>query len=184
MSHDLTRAAKRRIHEMIGRDGSLRRHYKDLSVAPEFPALINETSLGELLRNTMGEYDAPVKAMPTALHPFDASKTITSYGVPGTEIPNFGFVPHLDGQWAGRVPRNQNEVDNWQSPRTEHFGTGDATNRGGNNTPLFQDPACKLSIGSFTAFVGVALNDQTEVGRTCYSSDSSRFGRACRAYTC
>ncbi len=162
---ELTRSAKRRIHVMIGREGSLRRHYKDLSVAPELPALVNETSLGDLLRNTMGEFDPPVKAMPTALHPFDASETITSYGVPGTEIPNFGFVPHLDGQWAGRVPRNQNEVDNWQSPRTEHFGTGDAANRGGNNTPLFQDPACKLSIGSFTAFVGVALNDQTEFGR-------------------
>ena len=162
---ELTRAAKRRIHVLLGREGQLFRHYKDLSIAPEFPRLINETPLGELLTNTMGEFDAPVKAMPTALRPFDASTETSVYGVPRTEVPNFGFSPHLDGQWAGRLPQNQNEVDNWTSPRTEHFGSGDATNRGQNNTPLFQDPECSLSLGSFTAFVGVALNDQTEYGR-------------------
>lgn len=162
---ELTRAAKRRIHIMLSREGGLYRHYKDLSSGVEFPRLVNESPLGDLLRNTMGEFDAPVKAMPTALRPFDASTEQTVYGVPRTEIPNFGFVPHLDGLWAGRLPQKRNEVDSWISPRTEHFGTGDATNRGQNNTPLFQDPACALAIGSFTAFVGVALNDQTEFGR-------------------
>ena len=113
----------------------------------------------------MGPFDPPQRAMPMVLYPQEPSAKTGIHGVPGSQVPNFGFVPHLDGQWAGRLPRNANEVDSWQSPRTEHFGTGDARSRGGNNTPLFQDPACWLSLGSFTAFVGVALNDQTEFGR-------------------
>ena len=157
---ELTRAAKRRINFFVGRDGRLFRHYADLAICSEFPDLVNKSPLGPLLRNFMGPFDPPVRAMPTALYPVDPPEKPSPM-----RAPNFGFVPHLDGQWAGRLPRNQNEVDNWQSPRTEHFGAGDATARGGNNTPLFQDPDCTLSLGSFTAFLGVCLNDQTEFGR-------------------
>ena len=35
---------------------------------------------------------------------------------------------------------------------------------GTNTDPLFQDPEMTLSVGSFTAFVIVALNDQTKPG--------------------
>ena len=63
------------------------------------------------------------------------------------------------------LPKSAVEVDSWEAPRTRHFGKGDATEMGANKTPFFQDPACTLALGSFTAFVGVALNDQTEFGR-------------------
>ena len=56
-------------------------------------------------------------------------------------------------------------MDCWEAPRTPHFGDGGASVRGTNFTPFFQDPERTLSIGSFTAFVGVALNDQTQFGR-------------------
>jgi hypothetical protein len=35
---------------------------------------------------------------------------------------------------------------------------------GTNSDPLFQDPEMTLSVGSFTAFVIVAINDQTKPG--------------------
>ncbi len=63
------------------------------------------------------------------------------------------------------IPRTAAEVDSWRAPRTRHFGTGGATEIGANKTPFFQDRACTLALGSFTAFVGVALNDQTKFGR-------------------
>ncbi len=162
---ELTWAAKRRINIFAGRDGHLFKYYSELASSHEFPDLINLSPLGDILRTTMGPFDAPQRAMPMVLYPRDPSPEIGGYGVADRDIPNFGFAPHLDGQWAGALPRNQNEVDNWTSPRTEHFGTGDARARGGNNTPFFQDPACRLSLGSFTAFVGICLNDQTEFGR-------------------
>lgn len=157
--------AKRRINIIAGREGRLFKYYDELASSPEFPALLNDTTLGAVLRNTMGPFDPPQRAMPMVLYPQEPSAEVGIHGVPSNQLPNFGFVPHLDGQWAGRLPRNANEVDSWRSPRTEHFGAGDARARGANNTPLFQDPACRLALGSFTAFVGVALNDQTEFGR-------------------
>jgi len=162
---ELTWAAKRRINVFAGREGNLFRYYGELASSPEFPSLLNESPLGAILRDAMGPFDAPSRAMPMVLYPRDPSERLGGYGVRDKDIPNFGFAPHLDGQWAGSLPRNQNEVDDWQSPRTGHFGTGDARARGGNNTPFFQDPACRLSLGSFTAFVGVCLNDQSEFGR-------------------
>ncbi len=162
---ELTWQAKRRINVFAGRGVPLFKHYDELASSREFPDLLNKSPLGEILHSTMGPYDAPERAMPMVLYPRDPSLEVGSYGVAEKDIPNFAFVPHLDGQWAGRLPRNQNEVDDWHSPRTEHFGSGDARERGGNNTPLFQDPACRLAIGSFTAFVGVCLSDQTQFGR-------------------
>ena len=162
---ELTHAAKRRINIFAGREGHLFRYYNELAASVEFPNLVNKSALRDILLRTMGPFDAPQRAMPMVLYPRDPSADIGGYGVADRDIPNFGFVPHLDGQWAGDLPRNQNEVDNWHSPRTEHFGTGDARSRGRNNTPFFQDPACRLGMGSFTAFVGVCLNDQTEFGR-------------------
>ena len=162
---ELTHRARRRINVFAGRRGYLFDHYPELSSSPEFPDLLNKSVLAEILRNTMGPFDAPERAMPMVLYPRDPSSAVGPHGLPDDQLPNFGFFPHLDGQWSGRLPKSWSEVDDWHSPRTEHFGTGDATERGSNMTPFFQDPDCTLSIGSFTAFVGVALNDQTEFGR-------------------
>lgn len=162
---ELTYRAKRRINVIAGRPGRLFDYYGELSGSPEFPALVNESCLGEILRNTMGPYDPPQRAMPMVLYPSDPSPEIGHHGLPDDQLPNYGFFPHLDGLWTGAIPKSQREVDDWDAPRTEHFGAGDATVIGRNMTPLFQDPECRLSIGSFTCFVGVALNDQTEFGR-------------------
>ena len=61
-------------------------------------------------------------------------------------------------------PKGRDEVDDWYAPKTPHFGDRSASVIGINGSPLFQDPDCMLSIGSFTTFVGVVLSDQSKFG--------------------
>ena len=150
----LTFKARRAINMRAAADG-VRRPYHDLSGASTLPDLVNSSPLGEIMRNTMGPYDPPRSAFAAILYPQPKART-----------PNFGWQPHIDGMWySPDIPKTAAEVDSWEAPRTRHFGTGGATEIGANKTPFFQDRACTLALGSFTAFVGVALNDQTVFGR-------------------
>ena len=154
VARQLTFRARRAVNMHIAKEG-VRRPYHDLSGSGVLPALVNDSPLGDIMRRTMGPYDRPRSAFAAVLYP-----------QPQTNLPNFGWQPHLDGMWySPDIPRAAADVDCWEAPRTPHFGKADATEIGANRTPFFQDPACTLSLGSFTAFVGVALNDQTEFGR-------------------
>ena len=152
---ELTWRARRAINVHTQKTGTLR-PYHDFE-STELPDLMNRSDLGAIIRSAMGPYDAPQTAFAAVQYPIAAPARIP---------PNFGWAPHVDGWWySPDLPRTPGEVDSWQAPRTEHFGRADASEIGANMTPFFQDPDCTLSIGSFTAFVGVALNDQTEFGR-------------------
>lgn len=159
---ELTRRARRAVNVMGG--SGARRAYHEIAENEALTDLINTTPFGEIVRNTIGPYDPPDRGFAAVLYPRDPSDNINIYGVPDSEVPNHAFHPHVDGLWAGEIPKSQSEVDDFQSPRTEHFGSGDASAIGRNMTPFFQDPDCTLSCGSFTAFAGVALNDQPEFG--------------------
>ena len=151
---ELTFRARRAVNMHATREG-VRRPYHDLSGDSPLPDLVNKSPLGEIMRNTMGPYDPPQSAFAAILHP-----------QPETKAPNYGWQPHVDGMWySPDIPKSADEVDSWEAPRTPHFGKADATETGANKTPFFQDPTCTLALGSFTAFVGVALNDQSEFGR-------------------
>ena len=151
---DLTFNARRAINIHVAKEG-VRRPYHDLSGASTLPDLVNLSPLGEIMRTAMGPYDPPRSAFAAILYP-----------QPRTHAPNFGWHPHVDGMWySPDIPKTADDVDSWVAPRTPHFGTGGAAEIGANKTPFFQDQACTLALGSFTAFVGVALNDQTEFGR-------------------
>ena len=154
VSRDLTFKARRAINMHVAKEG-IRRPYHDLSGTTTLPDLVNASPLGEIMRDAMGPYDPPQSAFAAILYP-----------QPRTKAPNFGWYPHVDGMWySPNIPKTAAEVDSWAAPRTRHFGTGGATEIGANKTPFFQDQACTLALGSFTAFVGVALNDQTRFGR-------------------
>ena len=154
VSPDLTFEARRTINMFAGQKGG-RRHYHDIGTSQAIPNLINQSSLGEILTSTMGPFDPPQRGFAAILYP-----------EPETHTPNYRWSPHVDGMWySAKIPSSAAEVDSWQAPRTEHFGDASAAAIGANMTPFFQDPECTLSLGSFTAFVGVALNDQTQFGR-------------------
>ncbi|MEM7363632.1 MAG: hypothetical protein AAF525_06375 [Pseudomonadota bacterium] len=154
VTRDLTSRARREIHMHTASTGTTRPyHALDNDALPD---LMNKSPLADIMRDMIGPYDAPSRAFAATLYPQPQ---------PQKEVPNFGWQPHVDGWWYGQVPETPEEVDSFQIPRTSHFGAADATEIGANHTPFFQDPACTLSTGSFTAFVGVALNDQSEFGR-------------------
>ncbi|MYE22511.1 MAG: hypothetical protein F4Y01_00925 [Gammaproteobacteria bacterium] len=154
VSRDLTGAARRAIY-LDARSNGFRRHSHDTGIDGVLADLVNKSPLSDIMLNAMGPFDAPERGFAAVLYP-----------EPEHDLPNFGWQPHLDGSWySPDIPQTPREVDSWQAPRTHHFGDATAAELGANMTPLFQDPARTLSLGSFTAFVGVALNDQTEFGR-------------------
>ena len=73
----------------------------------------------------------------------------------------------MDGLWTGAIPQSQSELDLQTGKPTDPKWLGDesASVLGSNTVPLWEDPAKTLSIGSFTTFVFVAINDQTVPGR-------------------
>ena len=153
--HQAASSPDRAINVHTHRTGTLR-PYHDFESA-ELPDLFNKSDLGPIMQSAMGPYDAPQSAFAALQYPI---------AEPAQLPPNYGWAPHVDGWWySSDIPKTPSEVDSWQAPRTAHFGKADAYEIGENMTPFFQDPDCRLSIGSFTAFLGVALNDQTEFGR-------------------
>ena len=167
---EMTHRARRVLNILAGNivegtDSGPWRKYRATSGRNEaITDLVNKASLGQALANTMGPFDPPSTGFAQILYPGEPSKQIGTHGLPDDEVPNLAFFPHLDGHWEGPIPKTASEVDDWHVPKTEHFGDRSASVIGTNNSPLFQDPHCTLSIGSFTAFVGVVLNDQPELG--------------------
>ena len=88
-------------------------------------------------------------------------------GKPQNRTPFFGVDLHLDGLWTARRNPAPDEIDDLGNPfdRRKHFGEDDEYVADGAGTLLWQDPAKRLSCGSFSCFIGVALNDQLEEGR-------------------
>ena len=114
--------------------------------------LLNDTCLADILRNEMGPYPPIVSAQVAVTPPHDDLG-----GAP---------APHVDGSWSGKIPTDPDEIDlatTRPKDAARYFGPGDDV-RGTNDGQLWLDPDRTISIGSYTALVGVALNDQTEPG--------------------
>ena len=78
----------------------------------------------------------------------------------------------MDGLWSGPTPTGTDELVDWDHddgstgrPKdfAKFFGDGSPSILGSNRVPLWEDPQKRLSTGSFTSFVFVCLNDQTQV---------------------
>ena len=114
--------------------------------------LFNNTCLEDILRNEMGRYPPVISAQVAVTPPFDE--------LGGTPM------PHVDGSWSGPIPDDPDAIDlaaGRPKDAARYFGPNDDV-RGANDGQLWQDPARTISTGSYTALVGVALNDQTHPG--------------------
>ncbi|MBV7330631.1 hypothetical protein KFU94_20825 [Chloroflexi bacterium TSY] len=167
---EMTREARCVLNILAGKilmgtaEGPLRKYRAISGQHGAITNLINKTSLSQLLANTMGPFDPPSRGFAAILYPREPSKEIGTHGLPDDEVPNHAFFPHLDGLWTGPIPKTASEVDDWHVPKTLYFGDRSLGVIGVNSSPFFQDPDRTLSIGSFTAFVGIVLNDQPEFG--------------------
>ena len=73
---------------------------------------------------------------------------------------------HVDGSWGGAIPTSAEEIDIERGRPLypiPYFGENDEK-RGTNDGTLWQDPNRRISLGSYTALVGIALNDQMTPG--------------------
>ena len=144
--------------------------------ATEISDLINhpDSALTPILREAMGDFD-PIwgcQVTATAVSTGEPSRErYNNHGYPEADMPYSGASMHIDGQCTIGVPQ---EVQTGTPEERYHryISSGPKGDLGrspevvGNNfVPLFQDPSCRLSLGSFTCFVGVCLNDQTIEGR-------------------
>ncbi len=114
--------------------------------------LFRDSRLAEIMRNEMGRYPDVISCQVAVTPPFDQLG-----GRPGT---------HIDGSWSGAIPRRAEEIEPIRGrPKdsAKYFGESDDL-RGTNDGQLWQDPGRRISIGSYTALVGVCLNDQTKAG--------------------
>ena len=124
----------------------------DLATHESVLGLFNDTVLNEIMQNLMGPFPDVISSQVAVTPPFD-----TLGGRPGA---------HVDGSWSGAIPGSAKEIDTGRGrplDAARYFGDNDER-RGTNDGQLWQDPDRTISLGSYTALVGVALNDQRQPG--------------------
>ena len=115
-------------------------------------ALFNETCLIDLLHNEIGPFPEVISCQVAITPGHDKIG-----GHPG---------PHVDGSWGGTIPTSAEDIDlvtGRPKDPIPYFGENDDL-RGSNDGQLWQDPEHRISLGSYTALVGIALNDQNIPG--------------------
>ena len=124
----------------------------NLATHPDVIGTFKNSPIAEIMRNAMGPYPDVVSCQIAVTPGHDKL-----YGKP---------VPHVDGSWSGTIPSNPDEIDPVKGrpiDSEKYFGPNDEI-RGSNDGLLWQDPERRISLGSYTALVGIALNDQSEPG--------------------
>jgi len=150
----------------------LRERKKGEYVGPRKPMtdLLNASSLTPILHEAMGRFDVPVNCQ-VAINPVrQPGDQFTSLGYRDEDIPYYAAGIHMDGNITMAAPQDVQQ-GTAEEIYLRHFATGPKGDIGrspevvGHNYGvLFQDPEMTLSLGSFTAFAIVALNDQTVEG--------------------
>ncbi len=124
----------------------------ELATHPDVVGLFNATVLEDLMRYDMGRFPEVVSCQIAVTPPRD-------------ELGGRPF-PHVDGSWSGAIPTRAEEIEPIRGrpiDAARYFGENDDL-RGTNDGQLWQDPDQTISLGSYTALVGVALNDQLTPG--------------------
>ena len=132
--------------------------------------LLTASSLTPILHEAMGEFDPPVNCQ-VAINPVrEPGDGFTPLGYRDKDIPYYAAGIHMDGNITIASPQ-ETQAGTPSEIYARHFAAGPKGDLGrspevvGHNFGvLFQDPEMTLSLGSFTAFAFVALNDQTVEG--------------------
>ncbi len=127
--------------------------------------LYNESALREIMLDVMGPHTAPINAQVAVTMPHYADAVVRR---PASSV--YHPQAHVDGGWAGLCPLTKSEIlaSGWT---LETWGSdGDPQSMGpAGHAPLWQDRERTVAIGSYTALVGVCLNDQRDPGKGQFS---------------
>ena len=136
----------------------------------EMTDLLNASSLTPILHDSMGAFDPAVNCQVALNGVREPGEQFVSLGYRDKDIPYYAAGIHMDGNITMAAPQEVQQGTP-EEIYARHFATGpkgdigrSAEVVGHNFGVLFQDPALTLSLGSFTAFAIVALNDQTQEG--------------------
>jgi hypothetical protein len=121
----------------------------ELATDDDVLGLFNRSAARPIIRNEMGPHPEVISCQVAV--------------TPGNDRMGGKPFPHVDGSWGGVIPSDPDAID-WARGRPleaeRYFGENDER-RGTNDGQLWQDPDRRISLGSYTALVGVCLNDQT-----------------------
>lgn len=133
--------------------------------------LINKSQITPILQDMMGDFDPPSRCQVGLTPVSKPGDYFNSLGYRDKDMPFFGSQTHVDGSLTMSPPQEPQRGTEDEIYR-KYITTGPRGDLGRspdvvgiNLTPLFEDPDMTLGLGSFTAFVFVCLNDQTEEGR-------------------
>ena len=143
---------------------------ESLSPAAELTDLVNKSTVTPILTEVMGTFDLPSRVH-VGVNPISEPHVdFTAAGYREKDLPYFGCRLHAEGLCTMLSPQERIEGTPGEIYK-KMIATGlkgdigrSADVIGINTDPLFQDPEMTLAVGSFTAFVIVALNEQFEDG--------------------
>lgn len=167
---ELTRDARDRVERLREKGGTtnFQQGFQFFATSPEcqqgFVNMFEGSRLGECMRELIG--------------PFSPIIACDAHNTPGTDDGGFvggdqGEMGHIDGMMAPPpqyYPKTVEDIvtlgKNPSDPEAMHryMEHLDHTVPNPMGTPFYMDPERTLTLGDFTAFVGIAFSDQTEVG--------------------
>ena len=154
---EITSAAK----ELINQDPTRIVHGDE----PKINNLYNESPMRDIMLSVMGPHTAPINAQVAVTMPHFADAVVRR---PASSV--YRPQTHVDGGWAGLCPVTKTEIlANGETLET--WGSeGDPKSMGpAGGAPLWQDRERTVAIGSYTALVGVCLNDQLKPAKGQFS---------------
>ena len=150
---DITARAK----TLINRDPTKIAHGDEAAIND----LFNASSIPAVLEEAMGRHTPPINAQVAVTMP-RYSDAVTRHRVTAQTAP----VAHVDGGWAGPCPATRSEIEASGGDLHTWGNDGDPRSLGpAGKAPLWQDRERTVAIGSYTALVGVCLNDQSQPGK-------------------
>ena len=136
----------------------------------EMTDLLNASSLTPILNDAMGDFDPAANCQVAINNVREPGEQFTPLGYRDRDIPYHAAGIHMDGNITMTAPQEVQEGTP-EEIYARYFASGpkgdigrSAEVVGHNFGVLFQDPQLTLSLGSFTAFAIVALNDQRVEG--------------------
>ena len=138
---------------------------------PAMTDLVNASGITPILTEAMGPFDPPVACQVGVIKKSEPSTRFNNVGYRDCDMPHYGAAIHMDGSITIAAPQEVQQGTP-EEIYLRHFATGPKGDlgrspdvMGHNMVPMFQDREMTLSLGSFTAFVIVCLNDQSQEGR-------------------
>ncbi|MDP6265096.1 MAG: hypothetical protein QGG98_07610 [Pseudomonadales bacterium] len=136
----------------------------------EITDLVNASSITPILNEAMGQFDPPTNCQVAITKISKPGDNFVPLGYRDRDVPYFGASIHMDGSITIASPQEVQDGTPEEiylrhiasGPRGDLGRSPEVT--GHNMGVLFQDPEMTLSLGSFTAFAFVALNDQSVEG--------------------